>query len=34
MKRVEEAWGRGNNAAVLLMDVKGGFPHMAKGNLI
>jgi len=34
MKRVEEAWGRGNTAAVLLMDVKGAFPHMAKGNLI
>jgi len=34
MKRVEEAWGRGNIAAVLLMDVKGAFPHVAKGNLI
>jgi len=34
MKRAEEAWGRGNTAAVLLMDVKGAFPHMAKGNLI
>jgi len=34
MKRVEEAWGRGNTAAVLLMDVKGAFPHVAKGNLI
>jgi len=34
MKRVEAAWGRGNTAAVLLMDVKGVFPHMAKGNLI
>jgi len=33
MKRVEEAWGRGNTAAVLLMDVKGAFPHVAKGNL-
>jgi len=27
-------WGRGNTAAVLLMDVKGAFPHVAKGNLI
>jgi ribonuclease HI len=34
MKRVEEAWERGNTAAVLLMDVKGAFPHVAKGNLI
>jgi len=34
MKRVEEAWGRGNTTAVLLMDVKGAFPHAAKGNLI
>jgi len=34
MKGVEEAWGRGNTAAVLLMDVKGAFPHVAKGNLI
>ena len=34
MKRVEEGWGRGNTAAVLLMDVKGAFPHVAKGNLI
>jgi len=34
MKRVEEAWGRGNTAAVLLMDVKGAVPHVAKGNLI
>jgi len=34
MKRVEDAWGRGNTAAVLLMDVKGAFPHVAKGNLI
>jgi len=34
MKRVEEAWGRGNTAAVLLMDVKGSFPHVAKRNLI
>jgi len=33
MKRVEEAWGRGNTAAVL-MDIKGAFPHVAKGNLI
>jgi len=32
MKRVEEAWERGNTAAVLLMDVKGAFPHVAKGN--
>jgi len=24
----------GNTAAVLLMDVKGAFPHVAKGNLI
>jgi hypothetical protein len=34
MKGVEEAWGRGNTAAVLLMDVNGTFPHVAKGNLI
>jgi len=34
MKRVEEAWERGNTMAVLLMDVKGAFPHVAKGNLI
>jgi len=34
MKRVEEAWGRRNTAAVLLMDVKGAFPHVAKRNLI
>jgi len=34
MKRVAEAWGRGNTTAVLLMDVKGAFPHVAKGNLI
>jgi len=34
MKRVEEASGRGNTAAVLLIDVKGAFPHVAKGNLI
>jgi len=34
MEKVEEAWGRGNTVAVLLMDVKGAFPHVAKGNLI
>jgi len=34
MKRVEEAWGRGNTEAVLLMDVKGAVPHVAKRNLI
>jgi len=34
MKKVEEAWGRGNIVAVLLMDVKGAFPHVARGNLI
>jgi hypothetical protein len=34
MKGVEDMWGRGNNVAVLLMDVKGAFPHVAKGNLI
>jgi len=34
MKRDEDASGRGNTAAVLLMDVKGAFPHVAKGNLI
>jgi len=34
MKRVEEAWRRGNTTAVLLMDVKEAFPHVAKGNLI
>jgi hypothetical protein len=31
-KTVEEAWGRGNAAAVLLMDNKGAFPHVAKGT--
>jgi hypothetical protein len=34
MKKVEEAWERGNTAAVLLMNVKGAFPHVAKGKLI
>jgi len=34
MKKVEEAWGRGNTTAVLLMDVKGAFPHVATGTLI
>jgi hypothetical protein len=34
MKKVEEAWERGNTAAVLLMDIKGAFPHVARGNLI
>jgi len=34
MKIVKESWGRGNTVAVLLMDVKGAFPHVAKGNLI
>jgi len=34
MKRVEEAWGRGDTTAVLLIDVKGAIPHVAKGNLI
>ena len=34
MKRVEEAWGRGNSMAVLLMDIKGAFPHVTKGSLI
>ena len=34
MKRVEEAWGRGNTTAVVLMNVKGAFPYVAKGNLI
>ena len=35
MKRVEEeAWSRGNTAAVLLMEVKGAFLHGARGNLI
>ena len=34
MMRVEEEWGRVNTAAVLLMDVKGAFQHVAKGNLI
>jgi len=34
MKRVEKVWERGNTVAVLLMDVKGAFPHVAKGNLI
>jgi hypothetical protein len=34
MIRVEEAQRRGNTAAVLVMDVKGVFPHVAKGNFI
>jgi hypothetical protein len=34
MKIVEETWGRGNTTAVLLMDVQGALPHVAKGNLI
>ena len=34
MKRVDGAWERGNTAAVLLMDVRGAFPHVVKGNLI
>jgi hypothetical protein len=34
MKRVEEAWERVNTAAVLLMDIKGAFPHVVRGNLI
>ena len=34
MKRVEVVWGRGNTVAVLLMDIKKAFPHVAKGNLI
>jgi len=34
MKKVKEAWGRGNTVALLLMDVTGTFPHVAKGNLI
>ena len=31
MKRVEEVWGRGNTAAVLLMDVKGAFHMWQRG---
>jgi hypothetical protein len=34
MQRGEEACGMGNTAAVLLMDVQGAFPHVAKGKLI
>jgi len=34
MKRVKDACGRGNTVAVLLMDIQGAFPHVAKGNLI
>jgi hypothetical protein len=34
MKRVQEVWERGNATAVLLMDVKGAFAYVAKGNLI
>jgi len=34
MKRVEKVWGRGNTVAVMWMDIKGAFPHVAKGNLI
>jgi hypothetical protein len=34
MKRVEDVWGKGNTTAVLLMDVKGAFPHVAKVNII
>jgi len=34
LKGVEEAWERGNTVAVLLVDVEGAFPHVAKGHLI
>jgi hypothetical protein len=34
INRVEQAWKWGNSVAVLLMDVKGAFPHVAKGNWI
>ena len=33
MSRVEEAWSRGNIAALLLMDVKGAFDHVSKKRL-
>lgn len=33
MSRVEEAWGRGNIAALLLMDVKGAFDHVSSKRL-
>jgi hypothetical protein len=33
-KKVEQAWMRRKTVAVLLMDVKGAFPHVTKGNLI
>jgi len=34
MNKVEEAWERGNTAAVLLMDIKRAFLHVVKGNVI
>jgi ribonuclease HI len=34
IKSVEEAWGEKKIAAALLMDVKGAFPSVARGNLI
>jgi hypothetical protein len=34
VQKVEEAWARGKIASALLIDVKGAFPSVAKGNLI
>jgi hypothetical protein len=34
MKKVEDVWRRWKTAAVLMMDVKEAFPHVAKRNLI
>jgi hypothetical protein len=34
VQKAEEAWGKKWIAAVLLMDVKGAFPSVARGNLI
>jgi hypothetical protein len=34
IQKVDEAWGGGETAAGLLMDVKGAFPNIAKGNQI
>jgi hypothetical protein len=34
VKRVHEVWMRGNITSAILMDVKGAFPSIVKGNLI
>jgi hypothetical protein len=34
VKRVQEAWRRGNITSAILIDIKGAFLSVAKGNLI